>query len=56
MNILGCVGWFLNDDMRRGWDHVILWLELTLCEIMRFTFIWVFGKLFARIQGVGISC
>ena len=23
---------------------------------MRFSFIWVFGELFSRIQGVGMSC
>ena len=56
MNVLSCVGWFLDDDMRCGWNDVVLWLDLTLSEIMRFTLIWVFGELLARIQGVGMSC
>ena len=55
MNVLSCVSWFLDDDMRCGWDDVILILELTLCRIMRFTFISIFSELFARIQDVGMS-
>ena len=31
MNVLSCVGWFLDGDMRCGWNDVVLWLELTIC-------------------------
>ena len=52
MKDLGCVGWFLDDDIRCGWDDVLL-LELTLCwDHKSLSFIWVFGELFARTQGV----
>jgi len=44
-DVLGCVGWFLDGDMKYDWDDVFLWLELTLCEILRFTFIWAVSYL-----------
>jgi len=47
MNVLSCVGWFLDDDMRCGWDDV-LWLKLTLCwdhEVhIHMSFWWVVCK------------
>ena len=42
------------------WDVVQMMLlyywSLFYVEIKRFTFIWFFGELFARIQGIGMSC
>ena len=46
-----------------SWQLYVMWLRwccfmirVALHEIMRFTFIWDFGELFTRIQGVGMSC
>ena len=48
MNVLSCVGGFLDNDMRCGWDDVVLLLELTLCwdhEIhIHMSFWWVICK------------
>jgi len=56
MKDLGCVGWFLDDDIRCGWDDVLL-LELTLCwDHKSLSLIWVFGELFVRTQGVRMYC
>jgi len=32
MNVLSCVNWFLDDDMRCGWNNIVLLLELNLCR------------------------